>query len=74
MSELAVAWLLHQPAVAAVLTGIRNAEQALDNARAADLQLDSATLAELDAATAAVKRALGSNPDLWQSDPNSRYR
>jgi aryl-alcohol dehydrogenase-like predicted oxidoreductase len=74
MSELAVAWLLHQPAVTSVLTGIRKPAQAAANARAADISLDAATLAELDAATAAVKRALGSNPDLWQSGENSRYR
>jgi aryl-alcohol dehydrogenase-like predicted oxidoreductase len=74
MSELAVAWLLHQPAVTSVLTGIRNAEQARANVRSADVQLDAATLEELDRATQTVKRMLGSNPDLWQSEPNSRYR
>jgi aryl-alcohol dehydrogenase-like predicted oxidoreductase len=74
MSDLAVAWLLHQPAVTCVLTGIRNAAQAAANVQAADIQLDRATLAELDAATLPVKTALGANPDLWQSEPNSRYR
>jgi myo-inositol catabolism protein IolS len=74
MSELAVAWLLHQPVVSGVLTGIRNAAQAFANARAAEISLDAATLAELDAASADVKRALGSNPDLWQSGTASRYR
>jgi aryl-alcohol dehydrogenase-like predicted oxidoreductase len=74
MSELAVAWLLHQPAVTSVLAGIRNADQALANARSADVKLDAATLAELDAATEGVKQALGSNPDLWQSGAASRYR
>ncbi|HKO90322.1 MAG TPA: aldo/keto reductase [Polyangiaceae bacterium] len=74
MSELAVAWLLHQPAVLAVLTGVRNATQALASARAAELLLDSATLRELDAATSPVKQALGANPDLWQSGSASRYR
>jgi aryl-alcohol dehydrogenase-like predicted oxidoreductase len=74
MSDLAVAWLLHQPGVTGVLAGIRRADQAQANARAADVQLDAATLAELDAATDAVKRALGSNPDLWQSGSASRYR
>jgi aryl-alcohol dehydrogenase-like predicted oxidoreductase len=74
MQDLAVAWLLHQPAVTAVLTGIRNVSQASANTRAADVQLDATTLAELDRATAAVKQALGPNPDLWQSGPSSRYR
>jgi aryl-alcohol dehydrogenase-like predicted oxidoreductase len=74
MSDLAVAWLLHQPAVTSVLAGIRRPDQALANARAAELRLDTGTLRELDDATAAVKRALGANPDLWQSGSTSRYR
>jgi aryl-alcohol dehydrogenase-like predicted oxidoreductase len=74
MSELAVAWLLHQPHVTSVLTGIRRPEQAVANARAADLALDAGTLARLAQATEPVKRALGNNPDLWQSGESSRYR
>lgn len=74
MSDLAVAWLLHQPAVTAVLSGIRTADQATSNARAADVQLDEDTLEELNKATYPVKRALGANPDLWQSEPNARFR
>jgi aryl-alcohol dehydrogenase-like predicted oxidoreductase len=74
MSDLAVAWLLHQPGVTGVLTGIRRAEQAGANAKAADLDLDGSTLAELDRITLPVKHALGKNPDLWQSGDNTRYR
>jgi myo-inositol catabolism protein IolS len=74
MSELAVAWVLHQPGVTGVFTGIRRPEQAGANVRAADLHLDAATLSELDEVTRPVKRALGNNPDLWQSGDSSRYR
>lgn len=74
MGELSVAWLLHQPAVSAVLTGIRRPEQAAPNASAADRQLTPAVLGELARLTEPVKRALGSNPDLWQSGESSRYR
>jgi aryl-alcohol dehydrogenase-like predicted oxidoreductase len=74
MSDLAVAWLLHQPGVTGVLTGIRRPQQAGPNARAADLHLDAATLMQLDEITQPVKRALGKNPDLWQSGENTRYR
>lgn len=74
MSDLAMSWVLHQPGVTAVLAGIRQADQALANARAAEVRLDTATLAELDAATDAVKRALGKNPDLWQGGSASRFR
>ena len=74
MARLAVAWLLHQPQVTSVLTGIRRPEQAVANAEAATLELDAQTLAALAAATEPVKRALGENPDLWQSGQSSRYR
>jgi aryl-alcohol dehydrogenase-like predicted oxidoreductase len=74
MARLAVAWLLHQPQVTSVLTGIRRPEQAVANAEAASLTLDAATLAALAEATEPVKRALGENPDLWQSGQSSRYR
>jgi aryl-alcohol dehydrogenase-like predicted oxidoreductase len=74
MQDLAIAWLLHRPAVTAVLAGIRNVAQASANTRAADITLDATTLAELDRASAAVKHALGANPDLWQSGASSRYR
>lgn len=74
MSDLAVAWLLHQPGVTAVLTGIRRPEQAGANVKAAKLALDAATLAELDRVTEPVKRALGNNPDLWQSGADTRFR
>jgi aryl-alcohol dehydrogenase-like predicted oxidoreductase len=74
MSELAVAWLLHQPNVTSVLTGIRRPEQAGANAQAAGLDLDADTLERLARVTEPVKRALGKNPDLWQSGDSSRYR
>lgn len=74
MSDLAVAWLLHQPGVSAVLTGIRRPEQAAANVKAAALTLDRDTLAELDRVTQPVKQALGENPDLWQSGSDTRFR
>jgi aryl-alcohol dehydrogenase-like predicted oxidoreductase len=74
MARLAVAWLLHQPQVTSVLTGIRRPEQAAANAEAASLTLDAQTLTALAEATEPVKRALGENPDLWQSAPLSRFR
>jgi aryl-alcohol dehydrogenase-like predicted oxidoreductase len=74
MSDLSVAWLLHREGVSSVLTGIRRPDQATRNARAADLQLSPEVLAELERVTDPVKRALGANPDLWQSGESSRYR
>lgn len=74
LADLAVAWLLHQPGVSAVLTGARKPEQAAENARAAGIVLDTAILDELTQATEAVKRALGANADLWQGAAESRIR
>jgi myo-inositol catabolism protein IolS len=74
MSELAAAWVLHQPGVSAVLTGIRRPEQADANVKAASLSLDRDTLAELDRVSSPVKQALGKNPDLWQSGDDTRFR
>jgi myo-inositol catabolism protein IolS len=74
MSDLAAAWVLHQPGVSAVLTGIRRPEQADANVKAASLSLDRDTLAELDRVSSPVKQALGKNPDLWQSGDDTRFR
>jgi myo-inositol catabolism protein IolS len=69
---VAVAWVLHQPAVAAAIVGARIPEQIQQMAAAAELKLDSETIRKLNDATQPVKKALGSNPDMWDSD--SRFR
>ncbi|WP_423923956.1 aldo/keto reductase [Frigoribacterium sp. 2-23] len=46
--ELALAWLLHQPAVTAPITGPRTMEQWESAVRAVDIRLDDAALARLD--------------------------
>lgn len=68
MGRVALAWLLAQPAVTAVLAGGRNAEQSADNARAGDLQLPAEASSALAEATEPVKRGLGANIDMWQTD------
>ncbi|MBN1543214.1 aldo/keto reductase [candidate division KSB1 bacterium] len=72
MAHVALAWLLHQPGVTSVLAGARRPEQIRENAAAEALVLDLDTLQALDRATQAVKKAIGENPDMWQSQ--SRYR
>ncbi|MBN2451682.1 MAG: aldo/keto reductase [Lentisphaeria bacterium] len=72
MTELAIAWLLAQPAVASVLVGARNPEQVRENARAMQVCPGEDVLAALDAATQPLKEHFGANPDMWQSA--SRYR
>ncbi|MGH2680857.1 MAG: aldo/keto reductase [Actinomycetota bacterium] len=49
LSELALAWNVHQPGVTAAIAGSRNPRHVHANAAAGDLELDDATLAELDA-------------------------
>ena len=68
MGNVALAWLLAQPGVTAVLSGARNADQATRNARAGDLDLGPEWVARLDDATDVVKARLGPNPDMWQAD------
>ncbi|RMF76510.1 MAG: aldo/keto reductase [Chloroflexi bacterium] len=72
MAHIALAWLLHQPAVDSVIAGARNPQQVIENAAAADLTLSDDMLKRLDEITAPVKTHLGSNVDMWASE--SRYR
>jgi aryl-alcohol dehydrogenase-like predicted oxidoreductase len=50
-AQIAIAWVLTRPAVAAVLIGASRAEQLDDNLGAADVRLEPDDLAQLDAAT-----------------------
>jgi len=72
MAEVALAWVLNQPGVTAVLAGARHPGQIKHNAHAADLELPSDVVSELTRATDELKRRLGANLDQQQS--NSRYR
>ncbi len=74
MADVALAWCLHQRGITSVLAGGRQPRQVEQNARAAALKLDEATLADLSAATEPVKQALGPSPDLWESPANARMR
>ena len=47
-AEVALAWLLHNPAVSAPIIGPRTMEQLESAARATDIALDADTLARLD--------------------------
>ena len=51
MAQVALAWLVHQPAVTSVILGARTLEQLEDNLGAADLKLAEEDLARLDAAS-----------------------
>lgn len=48
-AQLALAWNVHQPGVTSAIAGSRDADHVRANAAAGDVELDAATLAELDA-------------------------
>jgi 1-deoxyxylulose-5-phosphate synthase len=54
MAQLALAWVLREPNVASAIIGATRPEQVEDNAAASGIELDDATLAEIDAAVGAV--------------------
>ena len=72
MAQLALAWLLEQQPVASVIVGARNAQQAIQNAAAADIDLADSVVGDLNSATAALKDALGPNLDMWQTQSRCR--
>lgn len=72
MSQVAIAWLLHQKGVQCVLAGASRPEQIRRNAAAAEITLSAEVLAELDKATQQVKTRLGPNLDAWQTDSRVR--
>ncbi len=49
VAQVALAWVWHQPGVTAAIAGSRDRRHAQDNAKAGDLELDSATFAEIEA-------------------------
>jgi aryl-alcohol dehydrogenase-like predicted oxidoreductase len=49
LAQLALAWNVHQPGVTAAIAGSRDPAHVRTNADAGDIELDEATLAELDA-------------------------
>lgn len=64
LANLALAWLIAQPQTCAI-TGVRHAEQASDNARAAEVRLSPEDLAEIDAIGRIVTDHLDRNPVMW---------
>jgi aryl-alcohol dehydrogenase-like predicted oxidoreductase len=74
LATIALAWLLHREAVAAVIVGGREPAQVTRNLAAVDLRLSKEALARIDRITAPLKAAFGANADMWDNDANSRIR
>ena len=64
MAQLAVAWVLQNDNVAAAIIGASRPEQVTDNAKAADVRLDEATLQAIDEIVAPV---MATDPAYTQS-------
>jgi aryl-alcohol dehydrogenase-like predicted oxidoreductase len=72
MAQLAIAWLLHRPGVAAVLAGSRTSGELMDNLHALDVSLSAEVIAGIDRISDEIKTKMGDNPDLYESDENRR--
>lgn len=65
LAQLCLAWLIAQPQTSAIV-GVRNAEQAVSNAKAADVKLSPEDLAKIDAIGRTVTDNLdGANQVMW---------
>lgn len=65
LAQLALAWLIAQPSTCAI-AGARNAEQVLENARAAEVELSPTDLEEIDRVGRTVTDHLDDNPVMWK--------
>lgn len=64
MAQLALAWVIAKPGVCAI-AGARNARQSVDNAKAAEVTLSAAELAELERISRPVTDLIDDNPVMW---------
>ncbi|NJL49776.1 MAG: aldo/keto reductase [Leptolyngbyaceae cyanobacterium SM2_5_2] len=69
LGNLALAWLIAQPQTTAIV-GARNAEQARENAKAADIQLSLDDLQGMDTISRTVTDAVDTNPVMWNFGVN----
>ncbi len=64
IGNLALAWLLAQPQTTAIV-GVRNALQAQENAKAADVHLSAQDLQDIDAISRTVTDYVDPDPVMW---------
>ncbi len=74
MADVALAWCLQQPGISCVIAGVSSQEQLAQNVYSFNNPLPDDAVNELNEATAALKQALGPNPDMWEGSENSRFR
>jgi myo-inositol catabolism protein IolS len=64
LAQLALAWLIKQPQTNAI-AGARNPQQAIDNAKAMEINLSEADLAQINLIGHSVTDYLDDNPVMW---------
>nr|WP_288359856.1 aldo/keto reductase [uncultured Klebsiella sp.] len=69
VAQIALAWLLHQPAVTSVIIGAKRAEQLQDNIAATAIRLSDDELRQLDAVSALPREYPG-----WMLERQGEYR
>jgi aryl-alcohol dehydrogenase-like predicted oxidoreductase len=69
VAQVALAWLLHQPAVTSVIVGAKRVDQLADNVGAVDLRLTEDELQRLDVVSALPKEYPG-----WMLERQGAYR
>ncbi len=74
LATVALCWLLAQPGVSSAIIGARKPQQVVRNIQAAELDIGPAAIAQINEISAPLKRALGPNADMWESEENARIR
>lgn len=64
LAQLALAWVIAQPQTCAI-AGARNAQQAIANAKAAEIELSADILSQIEASGRLVTDHLDSDPMMW---------
>ena len=72
LPQLAIAWTIARPGVAATLVGSRTVEELDENILAASLTLAPDIITQIDRVSRPVLDKLGNNADYYESAENSR--
>ena len=69
---LSLSWVRNQPSVTSLLVGARNPKELSLNLSAFDYELSDEVKNNLSEITEKIKKYLGKNPDMWNSDNRMR--
>jgi aryl-alcohol dehydrogenase-like predicted oxidoreductase len=72
MAEIAIRWILENPAITCTLAGSRNVRELEENVKAVNCSLSEEIKAELDKITLPVMEKLGNHFDYYESAENDR--